>query len=216
MIKPFDELGKSWGEVLGSTILLVLMAPLLLIILVFLWLFIIFPSMIWSWLRREPKLQVPEVAGEYGDETDIDEYVDCYIKRVKFLVPDIDIRTERPSGIMEGFSFHTTRAKEFSVELYYNNNLAGFTVKKIKSGSWHTDEGGSIDIYFWIIIGILRYGAFENTSSLGFKRYWVKVDEFNAWVKVFPEKNALIDTFFSLYRKPPEKVLQDYEAQQKV
>lgn len=211
MIKRLNELGDSWFEILANGILIILFIPLITLMAVVALPFLA-PMYLWSWLRKEPHPLIPDVAGSISEGADTQEMVDLYLAKAKSLIEDIRIQSTKPEGAIKGYTLSSGRTAGLDIDLYYAFHTVGFAVKGIRSDYWHTGEEDSIDIFFWIVIALLRYGVIADRDILGLKHYWVCVDELGVWVKLAPDRSALVETSFSFYRKPPRRIIEDFST----
>lgn len=190
--KPFNQLGDSWPEVVGTTLLLVLVGSLYLFMCCILWLW----GLISLLLRFPRPKQIPQVV----DSAIVDDYeVVMEIYKNEFL----KFKELNATIIDNEDDEMTIKNDNAQVSLWSNSGVVGISIAKVDSGMWHTDEEGNIDLYFWIAIGALREGMIFTKSIFGNKQAWIRSKEMDIWIKCSAQKGDY--SYVSYARRGPRR-----------
>ncbi len=189
--KPFNQLGDSWPEVAGTTLLLVLIGPLYLFMCCLFWVW----GLIGMLLRFPQPKQIPQVV----DSVIVDDYeVVMKIYKSEFL----KFKELNATITSDENDEMTIKNENAQVSLWSHGDTVGISIAKVDSDVWHTDEEGNIDLYFWIAIGALREGVIFTKSIFGNKQAWIYSKEMDIWIKSSAQKGDY--SYVSYMRRGPK------------
>lgn len=178
-----DNLGNTWGEILGNGILLLLLLPV--------WI----PFICLGWLMQLADkifhFPAPENVPDVLESTaQSDVAAKAYVAKITELIDDADV-TEDDFGIK-------ITNKNAQVTVWNDYDCVGIGVEGLDTGFWHTAEEDSIDAFFWFAVAALRKGIrWKYVGLFRRKEGWVYSPEMKIWMGVSTDG----DKRFSCYTK---------------
>lgn len=180
-------------RLLGILVLLVL-SPLIVIFAPFL-----IAESLYSTLRKEPKPKIPKTVEI--DDLSGSELADKCVDFVMSQLHDMHIEVKKTKNTYRLVS-ERSRGK---LIIFYFDTFFDITITKLNTYEWYIDDNHQdIDLYLWIVIGVLRNGAVKTRSRLGRTNYWVWSKELRVWVVLQKEGSSYDGIQF--YTEPPEYV----------
>ena len=195
MLKPFKKLGDNWYEVLGTSLALILLLPVIGAALV-VFLPLMASDALISWARKEPKPVIPDV---FIDSTMSDtEIIKAYVAKAKELIPNLSIQVTNKNG---SSILKTAALKERTVTFKLDEYNADIYIDDLNCYTWNTSETENLDLFFWVAVAALKNGVYESRTKFGRRMYWIKSDELSVWLKIRRDGSNNDGIYF--YREPP-------------
>jgi hypothetical protein len=198
MLKPPKNLRSTLLEALGSGLILLLVLPIIFIALIAFVPYILV-SLLWSWLRKEPKPTIPDVIND-ANLTSEQIATQCTVK-AKGLVENVVIKNDKNSL---KYVLTSPALGKRTITFSYERWGMAVDIDDLNCYNWNTAESDDIDLFYWIAIGALRSGVYPARSRLGRMGYWIKSEEMGVWVKV--QRAGTSYDGIGFYNAPPEKV----------
>ena len=201
MFRLLNKFTKSLGEIILFIIFFILFAPVIIILLVFIAAPLFAFEFIWGLLRKEPKITVPNT--NIITDRDCEVATKALADKAQQLVKDSSIKHNLTN--YELTSLHSGTEK---VRFSYYYDCTSIEIDNINTYEWDSENNKNLDLFFWIAIAVLRYGAYPSKSKFGRRGYWVKCDELNAWARLQKAGSSYDSILF--YNKPPDSVMLSY------
>ncbi|HEU5187801.1 MAG TPA: hypothetical protein VFT87_04850 [Candidatus Saccharimonadales bacterium] len=202
MTPPLKKIANSWPELIGVSLLFLILLPVILVVLIIAIPILGFET-IWSRIRRAPHPSIPEIPIDTTRRSEV--VAKDLAARAKELVKHLVINKDETSGM---YTLTSTHLGERPVHIIYDNYSAYITIEGLNCYEWDIGSAENIDLYFWLAIGALRNGVYTSRSKFGRLGYWVKCDELGTWARV-QKAGSLYDSIL-FYKQPPDSVKQKF------
>jgi hypothetical protein len=182
--------------------MVILFAPLILAVLLFA-LPILLGDFLYSKYRKEPKPKVPKTVEI--DALSDSELANRCLKFISDQLSDLGytVKQSEDSCTIASNAIDS-KPVTFGFGAVFNIDIAD-----VNTYEWYIDDNHrDIDLYLWIVIGVLRGGVKKARSRLGRENYWVWSDELGVWVVLQKEGTSYDGIHF--YSSPPPHIKKQF------
>lgn len=182
----------------------ILFSPLIIIVLLFA-LPILLCDSLYSKYRKEPK---PKVLGTLEvDGLSDSELADRSLKFICDQLTDVQYTIKKSK---HSYNILSDAPGSKLVALNFDNSYS-IDIGDLNTYEWYIDDNHrDIDLYLWVVVGVLRGGVQKIRSRLGRTNYWVWSDELGVWVVLQKEGTSYDGIHF--YSSPPPHVKMQFSA----
>lgn len=184
--------------------MIILFSPLIIAALLFA-LPILLADFLYSKYRKEPKPKIPKTF-------EIDNLSDIELanKSLAFISNHL---SNAPCTVKKSeHSYHLLSDALGSQSVTLNFDISfSIDIADLNTYEWYIDDNHpDIDLYLWIVIGVLRGGVQRTRSRLGRINYWVWCDELGVWVVLQKEGTSYDGIHF--YFDPPPHIKDQFSV----
>lgn len=201
MIRPPRNIADTWGELIILTLGLLLFLPFALIVLIFVLPFLALEAT-WHWARREPKPTIPELTVKTNEDRDSKIIAEELAVEAKRLISAVNIDHDVAG---ECYALTSSKLGKRTVRFTYDHGSAGIDIEDLNCYEWDNVSAVSMNLFFWVVIGVLRNGVTKTRSRIGRTNFWVKCDELGIWA-VVQRKGSSYDSI-NFYKEPPARIM---------
>lgn len=184
--------------------MIILFSPLIFVALLFA-LPILLGDSLYSKYRKEPKPKFPRTL-EIDDLSDY-ELADRSLKFIGDQLANVQYVIKRSK---HSYKILSDAPGSKLVTLNFDG-FYSIDIGDLNTYEWYIDDNHrDIDLYLWVVVGVLRGGVQKIRSRLGRTNYWAWSDELGVWVVLQKEGTSYDGIHF--YSSPPPHVKTQFSA----